>query len=589
MLLLLLGSFLIMILMFFTYKFNHSLVMISGITIIYSLFAFYQLGSFKMPSTYYSPENANEEVVINNSSANLSFDQIYIFSGEGENTDASNYEIYYRNSEILGSEDGENYQLLAKLDQKEFAKYTIINLDQEYSYPYLKIVFKNTNAIINEFALLDSKSNEFKELKLAANQNEDYQNMIDEQDQITIDPTYYSETFFDEIYHVRNALEIANGQFMYAHVHPLLGTSLIALGIKIFGFNPFGFRVMGTLFSILMLPLIFNFSQKIFKKVSVASFSTILFAADFMHYTTGRIATLEPFSIFFIILMYYLMYNYLQIDFKVKNTIKIMLNLAAIGFTMSLAWATKWTGIYASIGIVILYFYQIIINFKKENYQLIIKVILSSFIFFVFLPAFIYILVYSWCHFTVEWPNSFLELSKNVLNQIIYMFDYHANLESTHPFQSTWYMWLLDIRPIWYYVKHVNDSVSSISCFNNPLISWMGLFSLFYLIYDYFKSKNKLAIFILLAYLSQLLPWVFVTRCVFAYHYYPSIPFLILAITYFFNSLIQKNPKYLKSAVIYLFLVVFLFIMFFPAISGIMVSQNYIKSFLVWFKSWNLV
>lgn len=31
------------------------------------------------------------------------------------------------------------------------------------------------------------------------------------------------------------------------------------------------------------------------------------------------------------------------------------------------------------------------------------------------------------------------------------MFNYHATLKATHPFESRWYTWLLGLRPVWYY------------------------------------------------------------------------------------------------------------------------------------------
>ena len=66
----------------------------------------------------------------------------------------------------------------------------------------------------------------------------DPQLVIDEQSKLKIDPLYLNETYFDEIYHVRNAQEIAEGQVMYAFVHPLLGTQVIAFFIKLLGNNP---------------------------------------------------------------------------------------------------------------------------------------------------------------------------------------------------------------------------------------------------------------------------------------------------------------------------------------------------------------
>lgn len=41
----------------------------------------------------------------------------------------------------------------------------------------------------------------------------------------------------------------------------------------------------------------------------------VLFAADFMHFAQTRIATIDVYITFFIILMYYFMYDYTQKEF----------------------------------------------------------------------------------------------------------------------------------------------------------------------------------------------------------------------------------------------------------------------------------
>ena len=80
-----------------------------------------------------------------------------------------------------------------------------------------------------------------------------------------ISPTYYDQAYFDEIYHVRNAWEIANGQYMYASVHPLLGTNIIALSIHLFGMNPLAWRLPGAIAGVVMLPVLYGILKIIIK------------------------------------------------------------------------------------------------------------------------------------------------------------------------------------------------------------------------------------------------------------------------------------------------------------------------------------
>lgn len=85
----------------------------------------------------------------------------------------------------------------------------------------------------------------------------------------------------------------------YEISHPPLGKLIIGLGIRMFGMTPFGWRFMGTLFGVGMLPLLYLFLKNLFGKTFVAACGTILFAADFMHLTQTRIATIDTYAVFF--------------------------------------------------------------------------------------------------------------------------------------------------------------------------------------------------------------------------------------------------------------------------------------------------
>ena len=122
--------------------------------------------------------------------------------------------------------------------------------------------------------------------------------------------SYYNSTYFDEIYHARTAYEFINSEHVYEWTHPPLGKVFIAMGIKMFGMNPFGWRITGTVFGILMLFFIYIFVKKMTNQTWLSAISTLVFAFDFMHFTQTRIATIDVYVTFFIILMYLFMYIY---------------------------------------------------------------------------------------------------------------------------------------------------------------------------------------------------------------------------------------------------------------------------------------
>ena len=100
--------------------------------------------------------------------------------------------------------------------------------------------------------------------------------LFDEQEMASTKATYMNSTYFDEIYHPRTALEHLNNVYPYEVSHPPLGKLIISIGIMIFGMVPFGWRFMGTLFGVLMVPVLYVFLKNLFGKTPVAVCGTCL-------------------------------------------------------------------------------------------------------------------------------------------------------------------------------------------------------------------------------------------------------------------------------------------------------------------------
>ena len=242
-------------------------LIILGITLIFGLITFWNLGSLSLPTTTYQPVEANEYVILKVDGPVQKFDKLYAISGLGDtNSNPSDYQIWFRNTQIVGSNDLQNWTHITTLEDNDFFKWTIEE-NNTWDFKFIKIIFPSKNAIITEIGLYNIQLEEFLPLSVYETSNPDNpykpEYLIDENQLIVLDPTYMDESYFDEIYHARNALEIYSNQYMYAHVHPLLGTWMISLGLKMFGINMFGFRFMGALISVLLVPLFYLLAKKV--------------------------------------------------------------------------------------------------------------------------------------------------------------------------------------------------------------------------------------------------------------------------------------------------------------------------------------
>ena len=176
------------------------------------------------------------------------------------------------------------------------------------------------------------------------------------------------------------------------------------------------------------------------------------------------------------------------------------------------------------------------------------------------------------------------------------MFSYHSNLEDTHAFSSPWYEWPILKKPIWYYSRIIDGVAGGgglregISAFGNPAVWWMGIPAALYMVWLWIRKRDKTAAFLIVGYLAQYLPWFFVTRITFIYHYFPSVVFVVLMIVYSFCQWKDRLSRrtLLTMVVVYAGTAVGLFVLFYPVLSGEPVEAAFVDKYLRWFKTWVL-
>jgi dolichyl-phosphate-mannose--protein O-mannosyl transferase len=157
---------------------------------------------------------------------------------------------------------------------------------------------------------------------------------------------------------------------------------------------------------------------------------------------------------------------------------------------------------------------------------------------------------------------------------------------ATHTYGSNWYQWIVDGRPILYYLDVEGGFRSSFASFGNPIVWWGGFLAIIAMAYRVIKFRDSKALFILIGYMTQLIPWIIITRVVFIYHYFPCVLFMVIALAHVLDTIWERAQGRYKLAV-YGFTgsAVFLFVVFFPVLSGVPVSTSYTKNFLSWIPS----
>ncbi len=583
-------------------KFDY--IFIISVMLVYSCIAFYRLGDIKAPQTEANISTDTQITIDLGNEEELSSIMMFLGSYNLDESRVLNIDFYNASKELISTQNQTEGSVFCwnnvGISEDVFGK----------KVRFISLSSNNPNLTVKEIAIFDKGGNIVTPSNLADSK---INPMFDEQQLVPERSTFMNSTYFDEIYHARTAYEFVNKLDVYEWTHPPLGKVLMSIGIKMFGMTPFGWRFIGTLFGVLMIPIIYLFAKRLCKNSIFAAITCIIFTFDFMHFAQTRIATIDVYVTFFIMLMYLFMYRYFTMSFYDTPLKKTLLPLGLCGISMGLGIASKWTGVYAGIGLALLFFMTLFKRFKEyefaktcpdgETNGIKHKHIVETFskntlatigfciIFFVLIPVGIYAASYI-PYLQAPSSNGISTILQNQRD----MFVYHSDtvVSSTHPFSSRWYEWIIMKRPIFYYSGTVSDGIKEgISSFGNPAVWWFGIPVFSYMVYNTIQKKDKTAFFILIGYLAQLVSWIPVTRSTYIYHYFPSVPFVTLMIGYSIylihhNTTMRKNTV-ISLSVAYAVVVVGLFVLFYPVLSGAPCSVDFADTWLKWFDSWVLL
>ena len=614
-----------------TSKLNKMDVKIMAILVIfYSLFALFNLGTTKAPQTYYKFNYSGEDVGLELDTVAQNVSKI----------------VYYTGAEtgkfmIMTSNDGSEYHNL-----KTFATTSVFSWEEQEinaEFKYIKFIAEDVDSYLGDVQLYDTYGQRIK-TKATDDQSKV---IIDELNTVPSQISYKNSAYFDEVYFARSAWEYVHGVDTMEWTHPPLGKLIIALPVLLFGFSPFTYRIMGALAGVAMIPVIYILAKRLFKNRKWALLAGLLMTFDNFHFAHTRMATVDSFLVLFILLSVLFMKQYLDLDdeesFKKKRR-----NLLLSGLFIGCAVTTKWTGLYAMLGLAIVFFVHLFkkyedkrktkINYNKASKMTLLALVILSLIpiagyygmlawkdsttattaifwyylavcvislliilkklmnkdkklkstfvvcaiAFVVMPIAIYILSYElFPHVYGYTVNSI----KGIIHQAVEMYKYHSTLTERHAFESTWYQWPIMYKPVWYYVGYYGGNLKgTIVGIGNPIIWWFGILASLYVLIKTIIKRESHNFFILVFILCTFVPYIFIGRAMFMYHYFPTLPFIMLAIV----SLVKWITEKIKSNSFYIFyvaLVIVIFFVFYPIVSGMITTSDYINA-LKWLSSW---
>jgi len=374
---------------------------------------------------------------------------------------------------------------------------------------------------------------------------------------------------FDEVYYPRYAREYLSGGSPF-DAHPPAGRLIITAGAYLLGDRPLGWRLAPLVFGTLLVPLSYLVAKLLFGSKRAGLIAALLVTFEGMFFVYSRTGLIDIFLAFFILLT-------LALALIARNS--PLFHLGS-GISLGIAASVKWVGIGIWPVLVVLAAKSL----KKRGLLKQLGLLAASLII---VPA----LVYSFI-FILE-PGHQPVIWQDIKNWHTHTWRYHINLRETRTYNSRWYQWPLLTKPIHFWNETKNGQRTTIIGLGNPLVWWGSTLavigSISYLVWLGVKRKLSIAkhfglTIALASYLVLLVPWAFVKRGLFIFHYLPSLVFAILILSYWLDKALQ-HKKIRKPVVGFLILVVIAFFYFYPILSGLPISAQAFEH-RMWFKLW---
>ncbi|MWV28440.1 glycosyltransferase family 39 protein [Aurantiacibacter rhizosphaerae] len=335
-----------------------------------------------------------------------------------------------------------------------------------------------------------------------------------------------STPFFDEVHYLPAARAVLDLQWALNVEHPPLAKQIIALGIAIFGDEPFGWRIMSVLFGTLALFAAMR-TMWFASQTRTASLLTGLFVStNFLLFVHARIAMLDVFMVGFLMLAAWMFAAALRENETARW------RLAIAGVALGCAMASKWNAIPLAVlpGLAFL-----AARWCAGRRRLVLSArgwpiggmtLWEAGIWLGLVPLLTYAATF--------WPYLFWQVQSGEVGGLVdihrQMLSLQTQVPEPHPYQSNWWDWIINRRAIWYLYEPVDGAQRGIMLIGNPVTMLAGLPALAWCAWAGWQSRaggnaqgqvRWDAIALVTVFIASLALWIVAPKAVqFYFHYF---------------------------------------------------------------------
>ena len=377
---------------------------------------------------------------------------------------------------------------------------------------------------------------------------------------------------FDEVHYVPAARTLASLAGPVNIEHPLLGKTIIALGILLFGDEPLGWRSLSSIAGTAVVVGVFAILWVTFGRLRPAVIGSLLAILNFTIFVQARIAMLDGFMAAFVIgAVAMLVWSMRGTETQVGR------RWLAGSVLLGLAVGTKWTAApYVAFAAVA---YLLLRRDRADRWPglrpipalAILGVASVGTYLATFTPAFYY----------ATEPMTLAKL-------IPYQLDiYHQQTQvlPPHTYQSAWYSWPLDLRPFWYLYEPVDGAQRGILMLGNPVVMWGGLIAVLACLWAWARHRSTALGAIAWLWIASVAMWAIIPKSLgFFYYYYLSSIWLSIAIAAALDRFGRGRLRCLDEVAVTL--AAMLFVHFYPILAATALSGPSAFQRWMWLSTW---
>jgi len=380
---------------------------------------------------------------------------------------------------------------------------------------------------------------------------------------------------FDEVHYLPAVRELLALGTATNIEHPPLAKQLLALGVLVFGDNPLGWRIMPLLFGTLGLFAIMRAVWHARESRFASIVSGLLLATGFPLLVLSRIAMLDIFMVAFVMVALWMCASAIRAPERGRP------RLAMAGVALGLAMACKWNAVpialLPGLAFLVLRLRSAGLGFLTARRGAPVPGItyLEAAVWLGVVPLATYAITFWPFLFYADVPGNpggIVELHRQML-------DLQIQVKETHPYQSQWWQWALNLRAIWFLYEVTDGAQRGVVLLGHPLTSLLALGAIAWAARAGWTRRDWAAGAVVVLFVISLASWVLAPKPVqFYYHYTLSHCFALMALALFMERLWQRGERTVVIAVMAATLGLFAY--FYPILTAAPLGDE--QDFLRW-------